>query len=171
MQQFVVPQFIDVEDKIIGPITTRQFVIMLVGALLLGVGFKLFDIALFILFAVLDIGIVATLAFVKINGMSFHFFLSNILQTIAKPNIRVWKKLVVEIVDKEETDKSLEKAAVKPRQFRPTMSRLTELSLIVDTKGVYKGEDRENTKVKRLDQEKREMYGVKKELNIESMLK
>ena len=27
MQQFVVPQFIDVEDKIIGSITVRQFII------------------------------------------------------------------------------------------------------------------------------------------------
>ena len=31
MQMFTVPQFIDVEDKIIGPITTRQFIICLVG--------------------------------------------------------------------------------------------------------------------------------------------
>ncbi|KKS92044.1 MAG: hypothetical protein UV69_C0039G0006, partial [Parcubacteria group bacterium GW2011_GWE2_43_12] len=31
MQQFVVPQFIDVEDKIIGPITVRQFIIIMVG--------------------------------------------------------------------------------------------------------------------------------------------
>ena len=29
MEQFVVPQFIDAEDKILGPLTGRQFVIML----------------------------------------------------------------------------------------------------------------------------------------------
>ena len=78
MQQFVVPQFIDVEDKIIGPITTRQFIMMLVGAILLAIAFKLFDTGLFVVFAILDIGIVATLSFVKINGMPFHFFLSNL---------------------------------------------------------------------------------------------
>ena len=43
MQQFTVPQFIDVEDKIIGPITTRQFVIMLAGFTLIGISYKLFD--------------------------------------------------------------------------------------------------------------------------------
>jgi hypothetical protein len=30
MQQFVVPQFIDVEDKIIGPISVRQFLTLMV---------------------------------------------------------------------------------------------------------------------------------------------
>lgn len=32
MQQFLVPQFIDVENKIIGPLTVRQFVIFLIAA-------------------------------------------------------------------------------------------------------------------------------------------
>ena len=35
MQQFTVPQFIDVEPKIIGPITTRQFLIFLAAGLML----------------------------------------------------------------------------------------------------------------------------------------
>ena len=29
MDRFVVPQFIDVEDKIFGPVTVRQFLILL----------------------------------------------------------------------------------------------------------------------------------------------
>ncbi len=39
MQQFVVPQFIDVEDKILGPLTVRQFLIMLVSCLICFLGF------------------------------------------------------------------------------------------------------------------------------------
>jgi adenosylhomocysteinase len=48
MDQFTVPQFIDVEDKIFGPITTRQFLILLATGLILFIAFKLADIALFI---------------------------------------------------------------------------------------------------------------------------
>jgi len=48
MDQFVVPQFIDVEDKIFGPVTTRQFVILLIAGLIIFIAFKLADITLFI---------------------------------------------------------------------------------------------------------------------------
>ena len=48
MQQFTVPQFIDVEDKILGPISVRQFLIMLGGGLFAFVAYKVADFALFI---------------------------------------------------------------------------------------------------------------------------
>ena len=50
MNQFVVPQFIDVEDKIIGPITTRQFIIMLAAILMDFVAFKLLTFIFFLVF-------------------------------------------------------------------------------------------------------------------------
>jgi len=81
MQQFVVPQFIDVENKIIGPITTRQFVIFLVGALFIGAAYKLFDFALFITVGILILGICGIFAFGRINGRPFHYFLLNLIQT------------------------------------------------------------------------------------------
>ena len=77
MEQFVVPQFIDVEDKIIGPVTTRQFVILLTAALIIFVAYKLADTALFIFLLCLVGGFALILAFVKINGQPFHYFLLN----------------------------------------------------------------------------------------------
>ena len=53
MRQFTVPQFIDVEDKILGPITVRQFLLLVVGGLIIFAEFKLSDMALFILLAIL----------------------------------------------------------------------------------------------------------------------
>ena len=38
--QFVVPQFIEVEDKIFGPVTTRQFVVLLIGGLFVFISFS-----------------------------------------------------------------------------------------------------------------------------------
>ena len=92
MEQFVVPQFIDVEDKIFGPITTRQFIILLTAGLLLFIIFKLADIVLFIFLAVLLGGLALVVAFVRINGQSFHYFLLNIVQTIRRPSRRLWYK-------------------------------------------------------------------------------
>ena len=48
-QQFTVPQFIDVEDQILGPITVRQFVIVLADGIFLAISYKLADLTLFII--------------------------------------------------------------------------------------------------------------------------
>jgi len=79
MQQFVVPQFIDVEDKIIGPLTVRQFIIIIAGGFMLFLEFRLADFGLFILEGLVTIFIVALFAFFKVNGMPFHFFLVNFM--------------------------------------------------------------------------------------------
>lgn len=81
MQQFVVPQFIDVEDKIFGPITTRQFVIMLVAGIIIFLAFRFGDFALFVFTLAVVGGIALLFAFVKVNGQQFHYFLLNLVQT------------------------------------------------------------------------------------------
>lgn len=140
MLQFTVPQFIDVEDKIIGPITTRQFIIMLAGFILIGISYKLFDFSLFVVVGLFIFALSGVLSFLKINGMPFHFFVLNFLQTLKKPNLRVWNKILnKQILEKEEKiDVSKESLAPPKKSFNT--SRLTELSLIVDTQGSYKGE-------------------------------
>ena len=92
MQQFVVPQFIDVEDKIFGPITTRQFVILLAAGIAIFVSYRYADTALFVLLSII-IGVIAIVfAFVKVNGQTFHYFLINIIQTMKHPALRIWHK-------------------------------------------------------------------------------
>ena len=92
MQQFTVPQFIDVEDKIIGPVTARQFIIMLAGFMLIAISYKIFSFNLFIGIGMAIFGTSGTLAFLKINGMPFHFFILNFTQTTRRPGLRVWDK-------------------------------------------------------------------------------
>lgn len=142
MQQFVVPQFIDIEDKVIGPITVRQFIILLVGAGLIFVAYKLSDFTLFLLqFVLISFAIVA-IAFIKINGRPIHFFLLNVIQTSKRPKLRVWQKLFsnaeLKLYSKKEETKLPPKIKTKNKV---RASRLAELSLIVDTGGVYQGED------------------------------
>jgi len=139
MQQFTVPQFIDVENKIIGPLTVRQFLIVLTAAILSGISYRIFDFSLFLTITII-LGIIAlTFSFVKINGRPFHFFMLNLLQTFRRPKIRVWNKILS--IDQEVSPETLTKPAAKPipKEFYQK-SRLSELSLVVDTKGRYKGE-------------------------------
>jgi hypothetical protein len=142
VQQFTIPQFIDVEDKIIGPITVRQFIIMLSGFLLIAISYKLFDFSLFVTVTVIIFGLSAVFSFAKINGRPFHLFILNIIQTLKRPKIRVWTNGNKQYGDSYAVNEKeiIKKVPALEEKNQPSLSRLTELSLIVDTKGEYGGE-------------------------------
>lgn len=140
-QQFLVPQFIDVEDKIVGPVTVRQFVLSLIAVLLMFIEFRLAVFWLFLIEAIFTAIIFGVLAFLKINGMPFHFFLLNLVQTRKRPNIRVWDKALSNADLKAFIVVEKEKVQQEPVvQKRVSGSRLSQLSLVVNTGGVYKGQ-------------------------------
>ncbi len=139
MQQFTVPQFIDVESKIIGPITTRQFLILLAAAIIVGISYKLFDFSLFLVITVIVLIITTVFAFVKVNGRPFHYFVVNITQTIRRPGTRVWNNRLTVIEEINKTPFIAPEVKPVPKEFYKK-SRLAELALVVDTKGKYKGE-------------------------------
>lgn len=146
MQKFVVPQFIDVESKIFGPITTRQFVII-VGGLLFGfIAYKLSDLTLFILEAIIIGIVIVAFAFVKVNAAPFHIFLLNYIKTVKSAKIRIWKRQpYVKTVAKGDGQKQVTIKVETKRRLSGT--RLSELSLIIDTGGAYRGEDAVNASV------------------------
>lgn len=140
MQQFTVPQFIDVEDKIIGPITARQFIIFLVAAILMAISYRLFDFTLFATFSTIVFLLAVLLGFVKINGRPFHLFLLNLIQTWRRPNIRVWNNRLARVIDEEKIP-TLKFDSTRSSKEYYKKSRLAELSLVVDTQGEYRGAD------------------------------
>jgi len=144
MEQFTVPQFIDEEDKILGPITTRQFIILLITAGIIFVEYKIFDFSLFVVSGFITAGIAITLAFGKINGRPFHFFLLNLIQSLFSPKLRIWNKDFGKAEKMVDCDhKNIIKAQPPATKVHFTSSRLAELSLIVDTRGAYTGEVQE----------------------------
>ncbi len=139
--RFVVPQFIDSEDKILGPVTTRQFVILMITAFVEFSAFKLLSFTTFLIVGIPFFLFAAILAFVKVNGQPFHFFLLNLIQTFGKPGLRVWDK---RLTDSEVRAYLAEELPKVPETFKrktfTSVSRLAELSLVVNTGGVYKPE-------------------------------
>lgn len=143
MQQFTVPQFIDVESKIIGPITTRQFLIFLGAAVLIGISYKIFDFALFLTVGITLFAISGTFAFLRINGRPFHFFVLNLIQTMRRPGLRVWNH-ILGFVDFPEATPIVKMDALPPVKEVYQSSRLADLALVVDTKGRYRGDNNED---------------------------
>ncbi|MFA5188475.1 MAG: PrgI family protein [Patescibacteria group bacterium] len=138
LSHFLVPQFIDIESKIIGPITTRQFLIMMVAGMLDFIFYKIFYFNTFLAVGIIVSGIFGVVAFVKINGMPFHFFSLNVIQTLKKSKLRLWSKEAITALP------PVEKAEVK-KEFiaKPALvsSRLSSLSLVVNTGGAYREEE------------------------------
>ena len=140
--QFTVPQFIEVEDKILGPLSVRQFLILLSGAIVLVALYKMLRMVPFLIIGVPFLSVMVIFAFAKINGMPFHFFLLNLVQTLRNPRLRVW--------DKKLFNSELKQYMVAPpppppapaqRKPPPSGSHLQELTLLVNTGGAYKPED------------------------------
>jgi len=142
MQQFTVPQFIDVEPKIIGPITARQFFIFLGAALLIFLSYKIFNFSTFIFISVFIFALSGVFSFLKINGRPFHYFILNLIQSYRRPSLRIWNHKTASLDDKEKKEMKYEKIIPPEKYF--AKDKLAELSLIIDTKGKYKGEDSES---------------------------
>jgi len=90
--RFQVPQFIEVEDKIFGPFTFKQFIYMGGGV---GICVVLFTFLPFFLAILLSLPIAAfagMLAFYKMNGKSFVEIVEAFLAYNLGSKLYIWKK-------------------------------------------------------------------------------
>ena len=140
--RFLVPQFIEMEPKIIGSVTVRQFIILLVAGIFVAVSWRLADLALFAIESLIVFALVYLFGWFKPGGQMFHYFLLNFIQsTVRKPCLRIWGKEII----KEKQGKEIKpptKKEIAPELVRKKLisSKLSDLSLVVDTGGAYKGE-------------------------------
>lgn len=90
--QFQVPQFIEIEDKIIGPLTIKQFLYI---AAMAGLSFILFFMVNFwfwIIMATILMIIGAAFAFVNINGQPLIKIVFSALQFYMRPRLYLWQR-------------------------------------------------------------------------------
>ena len=89
--RFEVPQFIEIEDKIFGPLTWRQFLYLGGG---LGMAVVIFLTLPFILFAIFGIPLAllaGALSFYPINNRPFSFFLEAIINYMTGDRLYLWR--------------------------------------------------------------------------------
>lgn len=128
--QFKVPQFIDVEDKIFGPLTWKQFVFLAGGAGLCFIVYKLLPIYFAVPF-ILAIGILAgMLAFYKMNNKPFIFILEAAIKYFLQSKLYLWKRN--EYKKKEDT-KTVNSNSVSPEIItKLSGNKLKEISWSLD---------------------------------------
>ncbi|MCX6807820.1 MAG: PrgI family protein [Patescibacteria group bacterium] len=87
--RYKVPQFVDMEDRIIGPITMRQLIILGVGGILTYAAYMKMGGSWPIVAIPAGGGAIA-FAFLKIQDMTLFRFALALTQYIVKPEKRVW---------------------------------------------------------------------------------
>lgn len=91
MQQFQIPQFIDYEDKVIGPLTIKQFLWLLAGGAIVFTLWVSFPLILFIILGIPIAILFLALAFYKINGRPFIIFITSSINYFIHPKMLLWK--------------------------------------------------------------------------------
>ncbi|HVM77306.1 MAG TPA: PrgI family protein [Candidatus Paceibacterota bacterium] len=89
--QFQVPQFIETEDKVVGPFSIRQFAYVGVACLISAIFYFMVSTWLAVLAAFVLIGGALALSFVKIEGRPLVTILTSAANFYWKPQTYVWK--------------------------------------------------------------------------------
>ncbi|MDP3729406.1 MAG: PrgI family protein [bacterium] len=106
---FQVPQFIETEDKIVGPLTIKQFLYVAAAGALSFILFFLLELWLWVLVTLILIAISLSLAFIKINGRSLITVAFSAFNYYWKPRFYLWKTDgEAQAVQREENQKRLE---------------------------------------------------------------
>lgn len=131
MAQYQVPQFIDMEDRIIGPLTLKQFLYLAFAGALLFVAWFIFNIYIWIAIAIPLIAAAMAFAFLKINDRPFIYFFMSFVNYYIKPRLYVFSTVPAPVRTKTE-EKPIVEAPQAPEE-KITRSKLKELALSLDT--------------------------------------
>lgn len=143
-----IPQNIDKEDRVVGPLTLKQFLYLLGGAATTFLAYQYYAIGYlffteFVLIGLVLMTFAVMLAFAKINGRPFITFLAAIGSFIVTPKRRLWnkdnpaEKLIVDLPPIAKTSQPTAKTINK--------SQLEQLANILDTGGKMETAELSNT--------------------------
>lgn len=128
--RFQVPQFIEIEDKVVGPLSFRQFIYLLGGG---GLSFIIYNFVPLLLAIPLIAAVIAFslgLSFYRFNNKPFVFLVEAFLKYIMAGKLYIWKKEA----RKPEANTIAEQEANEVPTYIPRLSdsKLRELSWSLD---------------------------------------
>ena len=132
--RFQVPQFIEHEPKVIGPLTFKQFTYLGVPA---AIGFFLYFLTPFnvFLFATIIMGSLGVvLAFFKVGGRSMPGFLMGATSFFIKPKQYIWRKSTTPVTSETETITQQQDAPPKTKLVIKSAGSIGKLTTRVETK-------------------------------------
>ncbi|HCG99652.1 hypothetical protein A3C94_02190 [Candidatus Kaiserbacteria bacterium RIFCSPHIGHO2_02_FULL_55_17] len=132
--EYQVPQFIEVEDKIIGPLTLKQFIYLAGAAGLCVVFFAYLPTIVAFLVAAPVVAFAAALAFYKVNGKPFIEMIEAGFNYYTRAKLFLWKHKDAEITQKSAAVAAAAAAHAPQNTPKLTRGKLSELAWSLDVK-------------------------------------
>jgi hypothetical protein len=143
--QFKVPQFLEIEDKIFGPFTFRQFVYLAGGAGLCFILYRLLGLMLGAIPIIAVAGFAGALTFYRPNNKPFIYMIEAGFKYFTQDKLYIWKK------GEEESEKNNRGVGTTMKEFSPSRtggeisklsgSKLRDLSWSLDVLDLTKKTD------------------------------
>jgi hypothetical protein len=130
---FNVPQYIDIEDKVVGPLTAKQLGWLGAAGVIMVVLWTMLDFAAFIIASIFVLAIFGSLAFYKPYNQPLVNLISSGIFFIVRPKVYVWKRIPENI----RTPKKVQPKKNMPERPAPkviTQEKIEEISRILDKK-------------------------------------
>ncbi len=143
-----IPQNVDIEDKLVGPLTLKQFLYLLGGAAAVFIAYQYYNLHYllfheFILISIVLVALALALAFVKINGRPFIVFVNTWLGYLLSPKQRLWQKS--NNIAEKKIKISASPSAIPAEEEAISKSELERLATILDTGGKMNAEQTATT--------------------------
>ncbi len=134
----IVPQYIDVEDKIVGPLTWKHLGWMFGGTAMAAVAFTMLDKITFIIVAIPIAIATAAMAFAKPMGVPLVEFLGYGFTFLFRPKKYIWQREVEN--QKSKTNKKPVEITTTSKEKELTTDDITAIAQTLDSGGKERNE-------------------------------
>ena len=129
MLQAKVPKFIDIEDRVIGPLTLKQFFYLAIPGALIAILKAIAPMPVFLMGLIVFGGLAVLLAFVRVNEQSFINFLFALFRYIMNPHRYGWGRMEQKVKFEAEPAKAAKaKISSVPKTGAWSAGRIRELA-------------------------------------------
>jgi len=138
MGQYKVPQDVETEDKILGPLSIKQFIYVIIGLLWAFLMWRIFStyVIVAVVLSIPVTGFFLLLGFGRREGVPFEDYVVASIRFLVVPRKRIW----IKDDTKEHIIKKSPNEAVKAKESKKEVSagQLKQLATIIDTRGNFK---------------------------------
>jgi hypothetical protein len=141
--QFKVPQFLDIEDKIFGPFTFKEFIYLTGGAGLCFVLYKALGFWVGLIPIIITASLALSLTFYRPNGKPFVDLIEAGIKYMIQDKLFIWKRRVNKIKMEEKKDVNFNQDNNQVSSHKLDGSKLRDLSWSLDVLTLNKEQKKE----------------------------
>lgn len=133
--RFKVPKDVDIEDRIVGPLTVKQLAWLGGGGGICLLLWKLIEFQVFVFVGIIIMSLSASFAFVRPYNQSLVAFCGSVLLYISKPKLYIWRRIEQIFPKNNQISKNPKSDLVMVVKKGLSASEIENLAETLDTSG------------------------------------